>query len=360
MRKLFLLIGVLSISLSIYAQSPQLREIWKLYDKEKFDEIIEKGELILTKDSNNIEINYWVGVCYYRNEEILNAIPFLEKAALHNDPHSSIRARAKLILGVCYYYQGKKEKSKDALLEGKKVKTYKRVVEGNKFWYERFGFDDFFLDWQKIESEHFIFKFQDTTELNYKRFIKSCEQAYCNIDTFFNSKIDRKIDYFVWTSTIDARNIIKMSNAHAFSNLLLIHGNTNENEGHEIAHVISLNFKDDIKKYKFISEGTAVYFDQTHLDKDQWFEDLLEYGDIKKIEVKKVWEKWNKYPTNYSYHLGGMFIRELIHKYGHNKFLTFFEDQSYDNAVKVFGKGFEDFVENFESTYNEMIKKKKN
>jgi tetratricopeptide (TPR) repeat protein len=357
MRKVILVVCVVFYSLSAIGQSPQLKELWKLYDKKKYDEIIEKGEELLVKDLNNVEYNYWVGLGYYKKDQILESIPFFEKASMHEDPHSTIRARANILLGVCYYHQDEKEKSRKSLIEGKKVKIYKRINEGNEYWFERFGFDDFFLTWQKVESDHFKFNFQDTTDLNYKRFIKKCEEAYTTIDTFFNSKIERKIDYFVWTSTTDARNIIKMANAHAFSDLFLIHGNTNENEGHEIAHVISLNYRKDLKMHRFISEGTAVYFDQTHLDKDEWFEGILENYKIKKIDVKDVWLKWEEFPSAYSYSLGGLFVKELIKQYGQDKFLEFFVDQSYKNAKEVFGKGLEDFIDEFETKYNDKIKK---
>jgi len=352
MRKIIISLALICCFFVANAQSPNLKKMWKLYDNKKYEDLIEFGTELLKKDSMNIEYNYWVGVGYYKEEQIIEAIPFLEKAAMHKDPHSTIRARANLTLGVCYYSQGEKEKAKNSLIEGKKIKTYKRINEGNEFWFERFGFDDFYLTWQKKESDHFIFNFQDTTELNYKRFIRKCEEAYTTIDTFFNSKIERKVEYFVWTSTTDAKNIIKTVGAFANPFFFLIHGNTNENEGHEIAHIISLHYKKDLKRHRFITEGTAVYFDQTHLDKEEWFKGVLKSYKIKKIDVKDVWENWEEHPSSYAYHLGGLFVKELIEKYGREKFLELFIDQSYKNAKLVYGKGFEDFIKEFESKYN--------
>ncbi|MCB2195649.1 MAG: hypothetical protein KQH79_07300 [Bacteroidetes bacterium] len=352
MRKLFIVLLILCAWIELHAQSPKLKELWKLYRKEKFDELIEKGEVFLENDPDNIEFNFWVGKAYTRKSKIEEAFPYFEKAAMHKDPNSTIKARAQVYIGIYYFFKEKKDKSKEAFLEGQKIKSYSGISEASEFWYERLGFDDFFQDWSQKETEHFIFYFQDTTDLNYKRFINNCEQAYTAIDTFFHVTLPKKIDYYVWTSTTDARNIIKSAGAFAMSDICLIHGNTNENEGHEIAHVISLNSIEDIEKNRFITEGTAVYFDQTNLDIEQWFEGVLDDYDIKKIDVKKVWDNCEKFPANYYYHLGGLFVEALINEYGQDKFLEFFADQSYKNAQAVFGKELDDFIKEFESGFN--------
>lgn len=245
MRKLIVVVAIIFYCLNVFGQSPRLKELWKLSKKKEWHDLVEKGNSFLETDSANVEYHMMVGYALFQLNKINESKPYFEKAALHNDPHSSIRARSLLYLGLCYFLEMDYEKSKKALEDSKKIKSYSSIKEYNDFWYERLGYDDFFLTWQEVESEHFLFKFQDTTDLNYKRFIRTCEESYTTIDTFFNSNIERRIDYFVWTSTTDARNIIKTAGAFANPTLFLIHGNTNENEGHEIAHVISLNYKKD-------------------------------------------------------------------------------------------------------------------
>jgi len=352
MRKILLFFILMSSFVLAKSQSPQLKELWKLYENKKYNEIIEKGEKLLAKDSNNVEYNYWVGVGYYKKELIIKSIPFLEKATLHDDPHSSIRARADMLLGVCYFFQDEKVKSKESLLNGKKIKTYKKINEGNEFWFERLGFDEFYSNWSTSESEHFRFYFQDTTDINHTRFINDCEKAYRNIDTFFVCKLPKKIDYYVWASHVDAQNIIKSNLSFAHSFLCLIHGGNYESEGHEIAHVVSLFYKDNIKNFKFITEGTASYFDQTNLNREQWTKQVIKDKNIKEVEIKKVWENWNDFNSVYSYNIGGLFVQDLIKKYGREKFLEFYSDQSYKNAKLVFGKDFDDFIKEFEAKFN--------
>lgn len=349
-----ILISFLSIFIFVNAQSqsPQLKELWKLYEKENYDELIEKGEEFLIKDTNQVEFNFWIGRAYYKKELLEESIPYFEKAAKHDDPHSSIKARAELYLGLAYYLKGELEISRQSFLEGRKIKTYSRYTESNEYWYERLGFDDFYSNWSTYETDHFRFYFQDTTDINHTRFIDDCEKAYANIDTFFNSTLHKKIDYFVWASRIDAKNVLKRNLSFTDSYLCYIHGGNNESEGHEIAHDISLNYKKIEKKERFISEGTASYFDQTNLEREDYFKELLKHVKRKKVSVKDVWLNWSDFNSDFSYNLGGLFIGELIKQYGREKFLEFFTDQSYKNAKLVFGKGFDDFIEEFEAKLN--------
>lgn len=352
MRKLLLSLVTIVAFSAANAQSPQLKELWKLYEKKNYDEVIEKGEEFLIKDTNQVEFNFWVGRAYYKKKLIEESIPYFEKAAKHDDPHSSIKARAELYLGVAYYLKGELEISRKSFIEGRKIKTYSSYTESNEYWYERLGFDEFYSNWSTYETEHFRFYFQDTTDINHTRFIDDCEKAYTNIDTFFNSNLPKKIDYFVWASRIDAKNVLKRNLSFTDSYLCYIHGGNNESEGHEIAHDISLNYKKIDHYENFITEGTASYFDQTNLAREDYFKELLKRMKKKKVSVKNVWLNWKNYNTDFSYNLGGLFVEDLIKEYGKEKFLEFFTNQSFKNAKLVFGKDFENFIEVFEAKFN--------
>lgn len=357
MRKIFLFLFIGGFVLNVSAQSPQLREIWKLYERKKYDEIIEKGDELLSSDPNNIEYNFWVGSAYYRKRMIEESYPYMLKAAAHDDPHSTIRARAKLYLGAYYFLKEDKEKSKESFIEGRKIKTYSSIKEANEYWFERFGFDVFFDNWSMIETDHFRFYFQDTMDIHHTRFMDDCEKAYKEINTFFNSELPKKIDYFVWASRIDAKNVLKRNLSFTDSYLCYIHGGNNETEGHEIAHDISFHCDSIAEFSRFISEGTAEYFDQTNLDRKAYFEELTKNTKKKKITVKDVWNNWYDYNSDFSYNMAGLFIEELILKYGKEKFLEFYTDQTYKNAKVVFGGNFEDFIRKFEEDYNLRNKK---
>ena len=352
MRKILLILVMIQLVVVAKSQSPQLKELWKLFDKKKYDELIEKGKELLEKNPDQVEYNFWVGRAYFRKELAEESLPYFLKAAKHDDPHSTIKARAQLYLGVCYYMKGDLEKSREAFIEGRSIKTYAWYNESNEYYYERLGFDEFYKDWSNFETEHFRFYFQDTTDINHNRFMNDCEIAYCKIDSFFNAELPKKIDYFVWASRIDAMNILKRELSYTDGYLCYIHGGNNETEGHEIAHDISFNSVDVEKYQTFIYEGTATYFDQTNLNKEEYFKELMKRSKKKKVSVKDVWLHWRDYDSNYFYTLGGLFVGELIKEYGKEKFLEFFVNQSYDNAKKVFGKGFDDFIKEFEAKFN--------
>ena len=116
--------------------------------------------------------------------------------------------------------------------------------------------------------------------------------------------------------------------------------------------LFKLNYKKIDHFENFISEGTAVYFDQTNLDRIAYFNEILKRRKKKKISVKDVWNNWSDYSTSYSYNLAGLFVGDLIIEYGRDKFLEFFTDQTYKNAQKVFGKEFDDFVKEVERNYS--------
>lgn len=351
MRKLlFTLIVIITFSV-VNAQSPQLKELWKLYSKKKYDLVIKKGSEILESDPKNVEYNFIVGRAYYKKKLYKESMPFFLQASTHNDPHSSIMAGSNFYLGICYFAQGDLGKSKAAFVKGRKIDTYTRINDANEFWYEWLGFDELYSDWQLLETPHFRFYFQDTTDINHQRFINDCENAFEEINKFFDSEIPKQIDYFVWASKIDAKNVLKRNLSFADSRLCYIHGGNNESEGHEIAHIISLHSTVVSNKQRFISEGTAVYFDQTNLNREEYFKELMSRMKKKKVLVKDVWLKWNDYPAEFAYNLAGLFVGEIIEKYGQEKFLEFFSNQSYKNAKQVFGKDFDDFIKEFEAKF---------
>ena len=42
------------------------------------------------------------------------------------------------------------------------------------------------------------------------------------------------------------------------------------------------------------------------------------------IDINGIWANWGKYPQELSYPLSGLFVEELISRFGKEKFLAFF------------------------------------
>jgi len=71
-----------------------------------------------------------------------------------------------------------------------------------------------------------------------------------------------------------------------------------------------------------------------------------------KIDIKDGWNNWGKYPQELTYPLSGLFVEELISRFGKEKFLAFFTDQTYENAMKVFGLETNTAIEEFQNRFN--------
>ena len=63
----FLTILLLLLNYLVSAQSPQLKELWKLSRKHEWEELVEKGNQFLKKDTSNVEYNLMVGIALLRN-----------------------------------------------------------------------------------------------------------------------------------------------------------------------------------------------------------------------------------------------------------------------------------------------------
>jgi len=106
-----------------------------------------------------------------------------------------------------------------------------------------------------------------------------------------------------------------------------------------------------LQKTSLINEGTSVCFDLSDNNSE---ESVLNWvkANNQKIDIKNIWSDWTKYPEEFSYPLSGLFVKEIIMKFGREKFLVFFTNQSYKNAKSVFGNDIDILIEEFENKYN--------
>ena len=72
----------------------------------------------------------------------------------------------------------------------------------------------------------------------------------------------------------------------------------------------------------------------------------------KKIVIKDYWENGREYSEEILYPLSGLFVQELIEKYGTEKFLEFFKNQTYENAKLVYGNELDSLIKEFENKLN--------
>lgn len=347
MKNIITTVLILS-SLISFGQNSTIDDLWKLYNSHDFTSVIEKGKLLLDSESNNLDLNLILGRTYTDQGNYNDAIPYLDYT-VKND-NSWRKAWAFGYLGTCYYMLQKYDDSEKSLNECINLKVTKNATNdayGKSFL---FGFDKFYKNWKIVESDNFRFHFQNMNDAEIEKYISSREIAYREINEFFKSTLPKKIDFYVWESREDAKNILRANLGFARPSLCLVHTHYQQTIGHEMTHVIS-NYTTEIKnKTRFINEGTANCFDLSNLDKFKLVKNWIAVN--KQITIKDYWANGEKFGEDILYPLSGLFVKELIDNFGKEKFLEFFKNQTYENAKMVFGNKLDTMIEEFEKKIN--------
>jgi len=349
MRIIITSILILS-SLISFGQNSSLEELWKLYRFHNYKLVIEKATPLLNVESNNINFNLLLGRTYADMGDYEDAIPYLNRAIENDNYFSGRKVKVFGYLGTCYFMLQKYDNSKDALKKGINLSVNENESDNLHTMYSLFGFDEFYENWKVIETDSFRFHFQNMSDIEIKKYISLREKAYKLINSFFNSKLPKKIDFFVWESRKDAKNILKSNLGFSKPDFCIVHSYYQQTIGHEMTHIISNYTSDILKKTRFINEGTAVCFDQSNHDRLKEVKDWIKKNH-KQIVIKDYWENGEKYNERF-YPLSGLFVKELIDNFGKEKFLEFFKNQTYENAKIVFGDKLDIVIQEFENKIN--------
>ena len=212
-----------------------------------------------------------------------------------------------------------------------------------------FGIHEVYDDWIEIRMEHFNFWFKDTSGFSVDKYISDHEEAFTTCNEFFRAKLPKRIDFFVWSSTDEALNTLFINPAFASPDYCCIHSNPNLTPWHEITHILSHFAIPESIKNKFIFEGIAVAFDQSNKNKEVFLRAFLKQKKIKELSIVSVWQNTDLYPKALYYSLGGILVEHMIEQFGREKFITFMKNQSYENALKVFGNGLDALIKQIEN-----------
>lgn len=346
MTKFYLLICLIT-----FGQKSQVQELSELYMSGDFDQTITKAKEFLKNDPNNVDYNLLLGRALTDKNEFKSAIPYLV-LTVNNDRNNSWRkAWAFSYLGTCYFMLQNYDDSESSLNDCIKLNVTKNATNSAYGQTLLFGFNEFYKTWKIVETDNFRFHFQNMTDNDIKKYISTREEAFQNINNFFDSKIPKKIDFFVWHSRDDAKKLLRANLGFAKPRFCVLHSQFQQTKGHEMTHVISNYSTEIIKKTGLINEGTSVCFDQTNQDKEQIVKDWLKNND-KKITIREIWTNWKVYPEELTYPLSGLFVKELIDNFGSEKFIKFFGNQTYDNAKLIFGEKLDEVIKDFENKLN--------
>ncbi len=328
-------------------QGQTLEAAGKLYKERQFDSALVEIKEFLKKVPLHGEGNVLAGRILAAQGKFSEAEDYLLKGFRTEEGPMFSKAWAMRELAACYFVKGDSVKSKMFLQNCISLNATKNATISCENLMLRFGYDKLFQNWTKKESMHFIFHFQDTSTIkNINRYIERKELAFDSINGFFHSDLPKKIDYFIWTNDKEAEELFKHRLAFSESNLCLTHTSTTNTLGHEMTHSISFYAGPIYKQTKLIGEGVCVYFDLSNRNNIQ----MIRNKSQSKISIIEIWK--NGESDDILYPLGGELVKRLIDNFGREKFMMLLSNQSYENALKIYGQELNTLINALEKDIN--------
>lgn len=333
----------------------QKKEMAENFLKGNFDKTIEIGKKILETEPNDFETILFMAKAENEKGNFKNAIPYLESAKklMKEDWQKSwtLLEAAKNSFGG-----GNIEDAKKMYNEALKINGTKNSVNELKKFGMVTGLDEFYNNWKIRESRNIIFHFENKiSEQEMERIVKTRQNAFEAINSFFNSNLPKKIDFFVWDSKESSNPVLNMNLGFSNPVFCISHNRLSQTPGHEIAHNISFWKNNNNLRVRFINEGIGVCFDQQKNDKLQLAQEVYKKN---LIDIKEIWKNKTKLSEDILYPIAGAFV-DLLVKYDKEKLLQLNENQTYENALKIYGVKIDEIIENFTQKLRQQCKQNK-
>lgn len=342
-----LLIFLLANSMLCFSQKKEMAEAMK---NKNYQKVISLGNKLLSENPDDFEINLGMSMVYNGYSDHKNALFYsekLEKLAQQDWEY----CWAFIQLMRAHYEVGNNIVSRGYYDKAKNSKGTQNADAELNYLGRLLGFDKLYDSWRTIETANIIFHFEGSINQDkINEIVKSRQNSFIKINDFFNSKLPKKIDFFVWNSEDSYNSFLNKKLGFANPIYCIAHNRLNQSFGHEIAHNISFwsrNYKKN--QTKFINEGIAVCFDMNSDDK---FKIAKEVYKIHPIDIKKTWQENLEIDEDILYPISGAFVQYLI-KYDKEKFLTLNDNQTYENAKKIYGDKIDSLINDFTATLKE-------
>jgi tetratricopeptide (TPR) repeat protein len=286
------------------------QELFEQYGAGRLDAVIARGEQELKTGGEQPLVNQAVGRAYADKDEFQAAIPYLLKSATAASATPDVKAWGQAYLGTCYYGLQDYARAK-ACLEAAVAANATR--NATAYARKRLGMlraRDLATKWQALETTHFRFHFQVPKSLGTspEAFAALHEQAYETNNRFFQATLPRKVDFYVWDDRADALRVTGQQLGFTVPELLTIHVMRDQTRGHEIAHQLMRFGLRPTQERLLISEGIAVYFDQSGTNRLQAARQAV--GGP--VDVWRMWEQPNTYSEKQIYTVGGALLGYLL------------------------------------------------
>lgn len=311
-----------------------MKNLEKLYNEQRYNEIIEINKInVNTKDCEKFYL--YAGFSYLKMGYPQEAISCLNK--VKSSEFSRYRGKIYRYLALADYLLSDYNNAQYSFILGEKNGDRESAL-----WNELL----FPLCSEKIETKFIIFRFVDVCDsINKKLFVLKNVKAFLRINEYiggFRSK--KKIDIYVYTHRVDS---IGNALSYADNGLKVIHTYIDDVVGHEIAHILFNSMYNKINKNAFIDEGIATFFNE-ELPFSQFIEKYKSY--ISNADIIELWQR--NILNKEDYYLAGAFIGYLIKVYGKNDFLEFVRNESFENAMVIFGSSLEKTINEFYKLVN--------
>lgn len=321
----------------------QTKEMVETFSKGNFDQTIELGKKILETDSLDFDANLMIVKAYNEKADFANACIYLRKckSLVKYDWQKSWTFIEAVITD---FGLGNADEARKSFFEAKQINGTKNSERKLKEIGYILGFDEFYNNWKIRESENIIFHFENTvSDEEIERIVVTRQKAFDQINSFFYSNMLKKIDFFVWKHEENYNPYLNTSLGFSLPNLTISHSRINQTPGHEIAHNISFWKNKENVQTKFINEGIGVCFDQQKNDKLKIAKEVYKKDPINIIEI---WKKQTKLNDAILYPISGAFVQYLI-DYDKKKFLNLVENQTYENAEKIYAQKIDKLIDEF-------------
>lgn len=342
MRIIVLILFVL-IRFSVNAQD--LGNLWEKYNQKHYDIVLEQALPLLKDYPDNMDLNLLIGRSYTETRNSNKAIPYLKKV-IENDVNRPNKAWSLSYLGQCYYYIDSIDLAKEYLNACINLNATKNATNKAYGYLDYFSLTQFYDSWTIIDTPFIRFHFQNSKYD--KEYVNLISKLYSELNKFFNAQTPKKLDFYIWDNSEEAKAILKMDLAIARYSTISIHTTYNNTKGHELTHILCYWGLNPKNMNNLITEGIAVYFDQTKRDRFKVAQDLL---NNKELNIIDFWANPSNYPGDYCYAIGGALIDYLLKNGTDQQLKEILKDQSLNNARKVY-KDFDKLMLDFNKKIN--------
>jgi len=308
-------------------------------------------------DNTTAEIEYSYNQNIKTKEDGLYLLNRINEIIISNKIPQSLISWYYLWLVSINYFVGNYDEAKTSLDSCNDLSLNDEQYKLKEKFRVMFGFHEFYNDWSIFETENIIFHYRkdENSKIDIEQFIFSRENAFKKIQDFFDSNLQRKIDFYLWDSREEAFSVLNRHLGIAIGWYYLIHNAADQSIGHEITHIITHYINGAKSITSLICEGAAVLFDQSESrDNIEFAKRMMKKNNIKKVDIKSLWDNFFILSSGVTYPLAAVFSEKLLNRFGKEKYLEIMKTQTYDEVCFIAGKkNIDDLIKETQDIFNE-------